>query len=721
MLFFFTLFLSGVSSLINQVIWQRAIKIYLGGADAICSMLVVFVFMLGLGLGSLFIAKKTSKLKNPFMLLAKLEISLFVINLVVLLILKSDITDSIFAFQKAAILIGLPLKFLYAASGIMLLILPCSIMGMTMPVASEGAKRQLKLEKKWVLDNMFFINTFGSCLGATLTGLKLLPIYGQNTCLILAATLNLCSSAICLFLNYKNKTSVDENKKPSTEINSNILTRNINLKNEEIATFFIGFVSLGYEMYLYKTLPLIFEPLPYIFSLILALYLFFWSIGISLAGNLKKDIVGSLIVFCGTIIFFSPYVVQSQRQLSSGLSFSIATFIYFLPPMLFGTLFGQLLNRQLKNWGSDVGSFMGLNTLGSCTGIVATTMVGGYIFYPYNAWIFATIMFSVALWLKTKETEVNISRKYSGSVVFAIGLFLSTFLSFKGSIAPSTESNHICYSDPVGITEVTRHGNMIWDGLWHSALSNGKSHIGTNNWFHAIIPILCMSKDKIDKALVIGTGTGITVGTLAKYSYIDKIKTYDINQSIDLILTDFATGTLNIRNNPKVELIWEDARSGLSLSEEKYQLISQQPLYLKQAGSSNLLSEEYLKVIYNRLSEKGVFLVYANTLGNEAQKLVVQKTLNKVFPYCISFLDRYLYVVSKSPIVFTRESIQEKLEIENDDLIAEIKSTYSLEDIMKLKDQDNDAWKACPITITDDCPILEYPNELTKMSQAWNL
>lgn len=45
LLFLTALFLSGFSGLLNQVVWQRAVKIYLGGAEAICSMLVVLAFI----------------------------------------------------------------------------------------------------------------------------------------------------------------------------------------------------------------------------------------------------------------------------------------------------------------------------------------------------------------------------------------------------------------------------------------------------------------------------------------------------------------------------------------------------------------------------------------------------------------------------------------------------------------------------------------------------
>lgn len=723
-LFFLFLFLSGFSSLINQVVWQRAIKIYLGGADAICSMIVVFVFMLGLGLGSLLISKKTSSLKKPLITLAELEISLFITNLIVLLILKLDISSSVFAIQRTAMLSGLPIKLLYAIAGFLILIVPCSIMGMTMPVASEIAKRQLKFENAIVLDNMFFINTIGSCLGAVATGFRLLPYYGQTLCLIIAASMNVISALLCYSINSKiidTTDTTDINNNKSGETDSVCLSNNRfwkNIKDEEIATFFMGFVSLGYEMYLTRTIPLIYEPRPYIFSSILSLYLLSWAIGVSLSGYIKERI-NSCILLCAIIMLFSPFVVQNQRTNDFDLTFFPTTICYSLPCLLFGMIYGQLLNKQLKNWGQDVGRFMGLNTIGSCLGILATTLVGGYMFFTYNAWVFAYILILVFVWLTLKESEISFFRKYYIAIVIGFSIIVIPVF-YAGFQNPVKEYGRICYSDPVGVTEITHNGNMIWDGLWHSQLVYGKSYTKQNNWILAIIPFLAMPEENNINSLNIGMGIGITSSILSKSNSIKKIKAYDINKSIDLIFRDFATGTLNILENPKIEIVWQDARTGLSLDEEEFSLITQQPLYLKQAGSSNLLSQEYLKIVSNRLKNNGVYLIYANSLGNEAQKLLVEKTLRTVFPYCVSFLNRYMYLVSKSPIVFTKESIQEKFDKYSDDeLIKEIKSVSTVEELFKTKDPENDLWKTCPYIITDDNPLLEYPDVLTEMSKNW--
>lgn len=605
-----------------------------------------------------------------------------------------------------------------------------------MPVASEAASRVLNHTKPWLIDHMFFFNTIGSCIGALLTGFKLLPYYGQTICLILAAALNLIAAGLLYSLSsVKQKAEGLEaekataNKKPlqPTSLNTSFIELNkLRLRDEEIATFFLGFVSLGYEMYLFRTLPLVFRPFPHTFSMILAFYLMAWATGVRLA-EVLRDKVNNIIVLGGLSIAVTPFALMHDRLLSpykferllSNIPSVITVILYLIPCVSFGILFGQLLKRFISNWGADVGRYMGLNTLGSCLGIFTVTMIGGKIYHSFNAWILATIMLTVGTWLFLRSSLSDKIKKYGTFALLVISLIIIGGMSIEGALVPYVNKKFTTYSDPAGITEITSDCNMIWDGLWHSSLSDGTSHIGTNNWQMAAIPVLCMPEERIENALVIGLGIGITAATLAKSKQIKHIDGYEINNSIKNILTDYSENTLDIINNPKVNIIWQDARTGLALNEKEYKLITQQPLYLRQAGSSNLLSEEYLQLVAKRLHRDGIFVVYANSMGNTAQKMVVKKTLSKVFPHIVSFLDEYLYVVSHSPIIYDEKSLQKKLVRKDDELINEIKIYSNLEKLLALRDPENDAYKKAKVTIRDDYPILEYPKELEAISKTW--
>src|SRR5262245_17216938 len=119
------LFSSGAAGLVNQVVWQRALKVFLGGGEAICSMVVVLVFMAGLGAGALWMGNRVARLRNPLRTFGLIEASLALVNLLVCLLLASDLTNSVFAAQKVAVTLGVPLLFLYALGAIVVLVIPC--------------------------------------------------------------------------------------------------------------------------------------------------------------------------------------------------------------------------------------------------------------------------------------------------------------------------------------------------------------------------------------------------------------------------------------------------------------------------------------------------------------------------------------------------------------------------------------------------------------------
>ena len=180
-----------------------------------------------------------------------------------------------------------------------------------------------------------------------------------------------------------------------------------------------------------------------------------------------------------------------------------------------------------------------------------------------------------------------------------------------------------------GVIEV-RNGELFWDGLWHSTLVANRSHVGTRNWLHAVAPLLSHEGPVVD-AVVIGLGAGITSATLSEVSQIGVVDTYDINHTLRPFLATYPRETLGVGTDSRVHLIWQDGRSGLALNPKKYNLITQQPLYLKQAGSSILLSREYLKLAQARLKPGGVIAIYSNAEGNREAALLIRQTTQSVF------------------------------------------------------------------------------------------
>jgi spermidine synthase len=264
----------------------------------------------------------------------------------------------------------------------------------------------------------------------------------------------------------------------------------------------------------------------------------------------------------------------------------------------------------------------------------------------------------------------------------------------------------------IGVHQQTR--DMFWDGLWHSQLSDGQDHVGTKNWYLATCPVFAHSTGEIEDVCVIGLGLGITAGTLAKLDSVHTVDAYEFNHTLKDIYQEYRSGTLGLADNPKINVLWQDARSGLSLRDKKYDVIQTQPLYLKQAGSSLLNSREFFELISSRLKPGGVFCLYSN--GEPQQAFAIRQTAAQVFRGRESFLNGYLLVLSNEPIAINEDDLARRL-ASNDPLWREIAAyelTRDAAGVLALLDRPTLPWGDGQLLVTDDRPIVEYPEFLRR-------
>jgi len=168
---------------------------------------------------------------------------------------------------------------------------------------------------------------------------------------------------------------------------------------------------------------------------------------------------------------------------------------------------------------------------------------------------------------------------------------------------------------------------------------------------------------------------------------------------------------LGVLKDPKVKIEWGDGRTGLAVNEDKYDIITQQPLYLKQAGSSILLSREYMELVKSRLKPGGIFAVYCNTFGMKGQAAIVRRTAAQVFPYYKSFGNGYLVVVSNEPFDYNLQLLKDRIAAlpPGSEIRREL-NALKVEELAAYLDDPPLNWRATDVMVTDDHPIVEYPD-----------
>jgi hypothetical protein len=429
---------------------------------------------------------------------------------------------------------------------------------------------------------------------------------------------------------------------------------------------------------------------------------------VALAGRLQGRYgVTSLAVSTAALVAAVPALYE-QEAYDQPLRLPLAIALYSSPCVGFGALYGQLIARSARDWGRDVGRYAAINTLGSCAGILLFTLVGYEIPQHLGLWALALGLCAVGL------SELGAQGRLASGLAVGAALLLVVM----GWRVPWTERDGArTYWGRDGVVEVTPDRNVYIDGLWHTRLSDGADHIGTPySWLMAFAAAAAHDDPTPARALVIGGGVGISSGTLAGIDGM-QIDVYEINHTLERVLRDFPAESLHATTLPRVSWRWLDARTGMALDETRYDIILSAPLYLRQAGSSLLLSREYLRLVKSRMAPGGVLAVYSNE-GAPAQTRLVQSTLAELFAYRVTWYDGLVTIASDEPIEGMQERLLERLQ-RPDRLYREAAlldgSLQEEGGLYGWFDGDAYAQELADRVVTDDQPLIEYP----ELAERW--
>lgn len=698
------LFLSGVAAIINQTAWQRSLKVFLGGSEALSSMIVVAVFIGGLALGAQALRNRARSIGNPMLALGWIEVGLGLVAVCVMGVFTLGLEGTVATIHSIGTGLGLPRRMVFGFGAVAVLGVPCFLMGLTVPLAAEACQRQLQATRPRVLAWVAFANTLGAVGGALVSGYLLIPYLGLAAAMSVAIAANLGAGLLLVGGRFAAAASAIRSRRAKRVV------------AEDYLGAILGFASLGYEMQLFRLFSLTLEPLPYTFAGVLATFLAVWSAGVGFAAVLPGGVVGpGVVAAVGLFLTPSLYALDPAWR----ISVTLWGLGYFVPVFAFGCLYARLMSRCRNAWGEDVGAFCAANSLGSCLGAVFFTVVGYSLPFEHNSWLMGLVTLGGVLAFdafEKKGARAAVLRStatalLAGGVILlgALGLPASTFRT----------DTWVGFFSPDGVVEIRRKVEVYWDGLWHARLTDGRNHIGNSHWLSAVAPLLAGDLEVRD-ALVIGMGSGITVGTLSKAIPKGKVEVYEINPGLKPLLEEFRTGTLSVIDLKNVSILWLDARSGLALSPKKYDLITQMPLYLRQSGSGLLLSVEYMRLIKSRLSMGGVFCIYSNATGAPGQSRLIRATASAVFDYVESVRDGYLVLASDRPFDLGAMAIQRRTALFPDlagefELAAGIWGGIGFD---ALVDRPMPSADAGGFLITDDHPLVEYPDVVSRLLPA---
>jgi spermidine synthase len=98
--------------------------------------------------------------------------------------------------------------------------------------------------------------------------------------------------------------------------------------------------------------------------------------------------------------------------------------------------------------------------------------------------------------------------------------------------------------------------------------------------------------------LVVGFGAGVTAGSFVTHPTVERIVICEIEPMIPKMVGPyFAQQNYNLLEDPRVQIVYDDARHYLLTTEEKFDVITSDPIHPWVKGAAALYTQEYFELV----------------------------------------------------------------------------------------------------------------------------
>nr|AIF01513.1 spermine/spermidine synthase (SRM, speE) [uncultured marine group II/III euryarchaeote KM3_149_F06] len=731
-------FFSGFAALIYEIIWLREIHLIFGVSSY--SLATVFsTFLLGLVLGSYFGGKyieSRSSLKSVAKSYAFVEFGIAFFALLVPLMIFSVTPILTFFHNLNLELFSFNLvKFVLSA---FILIIPATFIGTTFPIIVR-LYAEKRSEIKEGVSMLYFANTFGGVLGVLSAGFFLIRFFGMNFSLGFAVFLNLGISFFALRMSkrYSNLPLEKETNEIKEKFSGKI--------NLLLVLFFVsGLTALAYEVIWGRLLVLYFFGTVYATSVLLATFLLGIAGGswiyskyfrrASLVNFAYLELAVSFFAMLGLLVyFFFPENLVEGFATSLSVLFLLSAVMVLIPGICFGIIFplvsDYVLHRR-KSIGFTMGKLYSINTLGAIFG----AFVAGFFLIPFIgikiSFIFLSLLgvFIALIILFISNHSSLFSYVFVGFTVLFI--FTTAFVipsQFFGSTFKS-DVNISYYEE--GLSATVSVVQNFDDGEEFSRIYVDGQEVAASTPIMSLdskilahLPLLLHKNPQ--NALTVGFGSGGTSYSMLTYD-LEEVDVVEIEENVIKAQEFFKELSYDVLKNPKLNIITDDARSYISLTDKKYDVISTDCTNLRYGSNSNLYTEEYFAILKSRLNSEGIVSVWVPVLGvREEEQKILMNTFRQVFPhmsvwYMYNKLSHYFVYIgteSELDIDFSKfEKKFDKLEIKED--LEKVGITkYNLLNGLFLDEVAVNEYVSESKIHTDNNPVLEFP-KLTPIEKS---
>jgi spermidine synthase len=619
---------SGCAALIYEIVWYQLLQLVIG-SSAISLGVLLAAFMGGLCLGSIMLQRlEWARKQHPLKVYAKVEFGIAACG--ILALFGMPLVDGVYT---AAVGHGLPAILLRALVCAICLMPPTFLMGASLPAAARWI--QTSAEGVSWMGYLYGGNTVGAVFGCLLAGFYLLRVTDMTTATFVAAALNCAIGLVSLRIAAKTASRAgsegEETPKGSSVSGHWPVYITIALS---------GATALGAEVIWTRLLGLMLGATVYTFSIILAVFLVGLGVGSAVGSALARSVRARLafgvcqLLLVGAVAWTALMLAQSLPywpvnpllSTSPWFTFQIdmARCLWAILPaaLLWGASFPLALAAASER-GEDparlVGSVYAANTAGAIVGALAFSLILVPWIGTQGCERVLIVLSAIAAACVLTPVVIS-SRTILGAAGLAACLVVSGWLATGVSgVPPMLIAYGRRLATSLGRSKILYWGEGINSSIAISQWDDGAVQFHVSGKVEASSEPYDMRLQRMlghlpalmhphpESVLIVGFGAGVTAGTFVLYPEVKRIVICEMEPLIPPAATRyFGKENYNVMHDPRVQIVYDDARHFVLTTPEKFDIITSDPIHPWVKGSATLYSKEYFELVKEHLKPGGI-------------------------------------------------------------------------------------------------------------------
>ena len=665
-------FLSGFAGLVYETAWTREFAFVFGTSELAVSA-VLAAYMGGLAFGAGLAARLAPRLRRPVLAYGVIELAIAVAALVVpfgIRFVTGFYLRWLGGLDAPPETVGLATALFHLLATFIVLV-PCTaLMGATLPLLARHAVRSDEQIGPRI-GLLYATNTAGAIAGTLTAAFLLLPAFGLRETVYYGVAANLVVFGAAAAL-ARRAPPVQEPGLSAGLTSSWILA----------AIAISGAISFVYEVVWVRLLGFVLGGSTAAFATMLASFLIGIALGSAIAARWARSrrhaAAGFVVAQLGTAFFawlvfgFAnqlPMLAQSFRASPTDLLGGSAVAILLLLPitLCIGATFPFAVRLHAPHAEAAARASARVyawNTVGSIVGSIAA----GFFLLPeigFEGSVLVGVVanLGLAVWALLVQP---LPRKFflgaaagMAAMIWAWPPTIPTGLFLQSSLSDQVREGDLAFA-AVGrsATVVLKSDGFGWklmtNGLPESTIEkpfNPPDSFHPAQWL-SLLPVL--NRPDTKSLLVIGLGGGNTAGAITPG--LERVDVIELEPEVVRANRLLANRRMygDPLADPRVSLLYGDARGALMLTDRQYDGIVSQPSHPWTSGASHLYTQEFFELVKERLTPDGVFVQWIGlAFVDEALVRSLLSTLNQVFPYVQTyqpFEPALLFVASKTPL-----------------------------------------------------------------------